>query len=109
LGSRLPIRIDLLSPEPDRRSFDEHPASTFNYAEYCDHDVDKLTAKAQEAQPTDPAAAHKLWTQVDRTITDQAPWVPVFNQKEAVFVSSRVANYQASPGYGTLLDQIRIR
>jgi len=108
-GADFPSESTFFLPNLTCRSFDEHPASTFNYAEYCDHDVDKLTAKAQEAQPTDPAAAHKLWTQVDRTITDQAPWVPVFNQKEAVFVSSRVANYQASPGYGTLLDQIRIR
>jgi ABC-type transport system substrate-binding protein len=46
---------------------------------------------------------------VDRMVTNDAPWVPIVNQSSTVFVSARVWNYQESPGYGPLLDQIWIR
>ncbi len=73
------------------------------------HHVDKLAAEAQAAQSTDPAAARRLWAQADRIVTDQAPYVPVFNETSAGFVSSRVGNYQESPEYGPLLDQMWVR
>ena len=49
--------------------------------------------------------------QLDRNVTDQAAWVPVFNESvTAFFVSARVGNYQDSRSYvGSLLDQIWIR
>ena len=48
--------------------------------------------------------------QADRTVTDQAPLVPVLNTSFTVFVSARVGNYQESPSYGgPLFDQIWIR
>jgi len=50
-----------------------------------------------------------LWARVDRIVTDQAPWAPLFDQAGTVFVSARVNNYQASPFYGSLLDQIWVR
>jgi ABC-type transport system substrate-binding protein len=80
-------------------------------AEFCDHHVDQLASQAQAAQPTDPAAARKLWASIDRNVTDQAAWVPVFNESvTAFFVSARVGNYQDSGAYiGSLLDQIWIR
>jgi ABC-type transport system substrate-binding protein len=46
---------------------------------------------------------------VDRVVTRQAPWVPIFNRSATVFVSARVGNYQESPVYGPLLDQIWVR
>jgi peptide/nickel transport system substrate-binding protein len=91
------------------RSFYRDPTNTQNYAEFCDPHADKLAAHAQEAQLTDPAAARRLWAQVDHIVTDQAPWVPVFNQASTAFVSSRVGNFQESPEYGPLLDQIWVR
>ena len=53
--------------------------------------------------------ARKLWAQVDRIVTGQAPWVPILNEGSAAFVASRVGNYQESPEYGSLLDQIWVR
>jgi hypothetical protein len=68
------------------------------------------SCEARAAQQTDPAAARKLWAQVDRVITGQAPWVPIFNRSGTWFVSARVRNCQESPYYaGPLLDQIWIR
>src|SRR6202042_1327105 len=51
----------------------------------------------------------RWWAKADRIVTDQAPWVPVFNETSAGFVSSRVGNYQESPEYGPLLDQMWVR
>lgn len=48
-------------------------------AGYCNPHVDKLARKAQAQELGDPAAARKLWAQVDRIVTDQAPWVPLKN------------------------------
>jgi peptide/nickel transport system substrate-binding protein len=82
---------------------------TNNYAGFCDPQVDALASQAQVAQLTDPAAARRLWAQADRIVTDQAPYVPVFNNGFTGFVSSRVGNYQESPEYGPLLDQMWVR
>ena len=60
-------------------------------------------------QLTDPAAARRLWAQADHIVTDQAPYVPVLNVGTAGFVSSRVGNYQESPVYGLLVDQMWVQ
>ena len=82
---------------------------TNNFARFCDPHVDALASQAQAAQLTDPAAARRLWAQADRIVTDQAPYVPVLNAGTAGFVSSRVGNYQESPVYGLLVDQMWVR
>jgi peptide/nickel transport system substrate-binding protein len=62
----------------------------------------------QRSLPT--RLARRLWAQVDRIVTDQAPWVPVDNSStSAGFVSARVGNYQDSPFYGPLVDQMWVR
>jgi peptide/nickel transport system substrate-binding protein len=86
-----------------------YQSATSNWAEFCDPHADKLASEAQAAQLTDPAAARRLWAQADRIVTDQAPYVPVYNDASAGFVSSRVGNYQESPEYGPLLDQMWVR
>jgi YVTN family beta-propeller protein len=106
----IPIASDFFLPVLTCRSLYENPASTANVAGFCDPQADKLASQAQAAQQTDPAAARKLWAELDRTVTDQAPWVPILNASFTVFVSARVGNYQESPSYGgPLLDQIWIR
>src|SRR5262249_22500402 len=90
-------------------SFYANPASTNNLARFCDPHVDQLARRAQAAQLTDPAAARKLWARVDRIVTDQAPWAPLYDGALTVFVSARVGNYQAPPLCGPLLDQMWIR
>ena len=86
----------------------DEPA-TSNWARFCDPHVDALVSQAQAAQLTDPATARRLWAQADRIVTDQAPYVPIDNGGTAGFVSSRAGNYQASPMYGPLLDQMWVR
>ena len=100
----IPAASDFILPVLTCGSYD-------NLARFCDHHIDELASEAQAAQQTDPAAARKLWSSIDRIVTDQAAWVPVFNESgTAFFVSARVGNYQDSGYYiGPLLDQIWIR
>jgi ABC-type transport system substrate-binding protein len=104
-----PTASDFFLPDLTCHSFYADPAHTLNIAGFCDPQADRLAGRAQAAEVTDPAAARRLWAQVDRIVTDQAPWVPILNASTTVFVSARVGNYQASPFYGPLLDQIWIR
>ena len=76
----IPAASDFFLPVLTCRSFYENPASTYNLAEFCDPHVDQLASQAQTAQQTDPAAARKLWASIDHIVTDQAAWVPIFNE-----------------------------
>ena len=106
-GADFPAPSTFFLPLLSCRSSHESPTS--NWAEFCDPRVDQLTSEAQAAQVTDPATARRMWAQADRIATNQAPYVPVYDQASAAFVSPRVGNYQDSPGYGPLLDQTWVR
>jgi ABC-type transport system substrate-binding protein len=106
-GADYPAPSTFFGPLLSCQSADE-PA-TNNWARFCDPHVDALASQAQAAQLTDPAAARKLWARADRIVTDQAPYVPVLSVGTAGFVSSRVGNYQESPVYGLLVDQMWVR
>jgi peptide/nickel transport system substrate-binding protein len=105
-GADFPAPSTFFSPLLSCRS--SHQAGA-NWARFCDPRVDRLASEARARQLTDPAAARRLWAQVDRIVTDQAPLVPVNNEAFADFVSSRVGNCQESPIYGALLDQMWVR
>ena len=106
----IPSSSQFFLPVLTCRSFYQDPASTDNLAEFCDPHADQLAREAQAAQQTNPAAARRLWAQADRVVTDQAPWVPIFNRSSTWFVSARVHNCQESPYYaGPLLDQMWVR
>ena len=108
-GADFPAAGAFFLPVLSCRSFHEDPTYTFNLAEYCDPRADKLASKAQEAQLPNAATARRLWAQVDRIVTDQAPWVPILNESLAGFVSARVGNYQEAPAYAYLVDQMWVR
>jgi len=106
-GADFPSPSTFFGPLPSCQSADE--AVTNNWARFCDPQVDALVSQAQAAQLTDPAAARRLWALADHIVTDQAPYVPIDNGGTAGFVSSRAGNYQTSPIYGPLFDQIWVR
>lgn len=106
-GADFPAPSDFFGSLLSCRS--SHDPASNNFAEFCDPHLDKLASEAQLAQSTDPTAARRLWAQADRIVADQAPYVPVFDETSAGFVSSRVENYQESPVYGPLLDQMWVR
>ncbi|MCI3277215.1 ABC transporter substrate-binding protein [Streptomyces cylindrosporus] len=87
------------------------PASgaSMNFAEYCFPAFDQLVASAQAAVSTDPGRAGRLWEEVDRKVLDEAVRIPVANVKQVSFISTRLGNYQTSPGLGPLISQMWVR
>ena len=109
-GADFPAASNFFLPTLTCHSFYLDPTNTNNQAGFCDPQVDRLASKAQAAQLTDPAYARRLWAQVDRIVTNQAPWAPVDDESYSTgFVSARVGNYQDSPFYGPLVDQMWVR
>jgi peptide/nickel transport system substrate-binding protein len=88
---------------------------TFNAAAFCDHKIDAMIARASRLQTEDPAAASRLWSNVDRAITNAAPWVTMSGTVTPDFLSRRTGNY--TPCYLSLtggstsacLDQLWVR
>ena len=79
-----------------------------NPAHFCDPRIDAQVARLAKQEPSDPAASAGLAAAIDREITNQAPWVPLFTPRIAELTSARVGNYQHS-GFGALLDQLWVR
>ncbi len=89
-------------------SFHPNSNSSPNIAGFCDEQIQADMDQAGTTGITDPAAGNKIWAQVDKDVTDQAPWVAMFNPKYIDFISSRVKGYQFSPQWYFLLDQASI-
>ena len=83
--------------------------SVNNEAGYCDAHLQGLIDAAGAAETNDPPSAPSLWAKADRAAVDAAPWVAIVNFKGVDFVAARVGNYQRSPQFGILLDQIWVR
>jgi len=73
-----------------------HPSSdsSINISGFCDKEIDEAMDDAMRLGSTDPARATKMWTDLDKRITDLAPIAPVFNPKQITFLSSRVRNFE---------------
>ncbi|MEX2556223.1 MAG: ABC transporter substrate-binding protein [Actinomycetota bacterium] len=78
------------------------------FTHYCDptRELDRLILQAIDVQTDDPAAAAKIWAQVDQKVTDAAPLVNWANIRNPYFVSKRVGNVQGHPTYLVLLSQM---
>jgi peptide/nickel transport system substrate-binding protein len=76
-----------------------HKASTSspNLSEFCDPAIQKKTEQALKLAQTDQDAANKLWAEVDKDTTDQAPLVTLFIANRLDFVSKRLGNFQFNP------------
>jgi peptide/nickel transport system substrate-binding protein len=85
-----------------------HPNSDAspNIAEFCDKGIQAKMDQALQTGVTDPDAANQLWAEVDHEVTDQAPWVNMYNPKQIDFLSKRVQGYQWSPQWYILYDQL---
>jgi YVTN family beta-propeller protein len=75
---------------------------------FCDPAIDRLNARARSLQATNPQAAAAIWAEIDRRLVDRAVWAPMVNDRGLDFVSDRVANYQAHPFWGMLVDQLQV-
>jgi peptide/nickel transport system substrate-binding protein len=88
-----------------------HPNSNSspNIAQFCDKGIQAKMDHAGQVGITDPTSANKIWAQVDKEVTDQAPWVAMYNPKYIDFLSSRVKGYLFSPQWYFLLDQASVK
>lgn len=91
------------------RSFVPDSPANNNAAEFCDPQIDAQAQQASDLQALAPGAASEAWSRIDREITDEAPWVPLYNLREDIATSSRVGNYQYDPFWMLLFDQLWVR
>jgi peptide/nickel transport system substrate-binding protein len=85
------------------------PAANLNAAAFCDREIDAMIERAVRIQTEDPAASGEAWADVDREITDQAPYVFLLTAMDVGFVSERIGNFQYHPVWRLLLAQVWVR
>jgi peptide/nickel transport system substrate-binding protein len=78
-----------------------HPGSdaSVNIAGFCDKTIDAKIKHAQATSITDPVAANKKWTQIDKDVTDAAAAAVLFTPKHVDFLSKRVGNFVFNAQY----------
>lgn len=86
-------------------SFREGSDSSVNMAGFCDKEIDAKMQKAMELGVTDQDAANKLWSEVDKEITDKAPAVALFTPKHVDFVSKRLGNFKFNAQFYWIVTQ----
>ena len=82
-----------------------------NLPEFCDPRLEHQINSALAAEEANSPAAADIWAQADKTVTDDAPLVPLDVPNTTDFVSRRAGNYQYSPELGglVLIDQLWVR
>jgi peptide/nickel transport system substrate-binding protein len=90
-------------------SFHPNSNSSPNIAEFCNKGIQAKMDNAGKVGITNPDSANKIWAQVDKETTDQAPWVSMFNPKYIDVLSDRVKGYLFSPQWYFLLAQASVK
>jgi YVTN family beta-propeller protein len=91
------------------RSFRPNDQRNLNAAEFCSHAIDAQIKRALGLQARNASAAGELWARIDHELVDQAPWVPLYNERALTAVSARAGNYQFHPYWVVLIDQLWVR
>jgi len=85
-------------------------SNSFAPLNYCNPELDRRASKAAAMLESEPGRALRMWAKIDRTLTDEAPFVPIANFVRCWLTSERVGNYQkgdVTPG--PLLSQLWVR
>jgi hypothetical protein len=61
---------------------------------------------ASPSRPTIPAPPERSGYASTHEIVSQAAWVPVYNPRSMVMLSTRIGNYQFDPYWSVLIDQL---
>jgi YVTN family beta-propeller protein len=91
------------------RAFVPNTPFNVNAAEFCSPTLDRQIRRAGALQAGAPGAAGELWGHIDRELAGQAPWLPLYNPRLLVALSTRAGNYQYHPFWLVLLDQLWVR
>ncbi|WP_406636638.1 ABC transporter substrate-binding protein [Amycolatopsis sp. WGS_07] len=97
-----PAPSDFLKVLTSCTAFVPNSDASPNVGGFCDPAVDARMAEAARLATTDPEAANAVWAEVDRAVTDQAPWVSMYVPKWIDFTSARLGNYRFSAQFGFL-------
>jgi peptide/nickel transport system substrate-binding protein len=115
-GGDYPAPNNFFTPLFTCRSYEPtRPDDNLNISGFCSKDVDAEIARARALQTTDPPAASRLWSALDRKLTDEAVWVTIRTSLAPDFVSSRTGNYTycylstMTGSTGACLDQLWVR
>jgi ABC-type transport system substrate-binding protein/DNA-binding SARP family transcriptional activator len=86
-----------------------HGLDTTDDSEFCNTRFDRQVQSAASLQSTQPAAADRLWSRLDRKLTGLAILVPTVTPNEVDVVSRHIHDYRYNPVWGALLDQLSVR
>jgi ABC-type transport system substrate-binding protein len=85
-------------------SCDALAPGTWNWAWYCNRDVEKMVIEADAmVQPGQAAARAAKFQEIYRKIMSDAPWIPVFNERRYTMHSARLGGVR-----GIFVDPIHI-
>jgi peptide/nickel transport system substrate-binding protein len=101
-----PTASDFLNVLTGCGSIHPHSDASPNIAAFCDKSIQAQMDKALSLGQTNPTQANNIWAQVDHAVTDQAPWVDLFNPKQIDFLSKNVHGYVWNPQWYILIDQL---
>jgi peptide/nickel transport system substrate-binding protein len=71
------------------------PTANNNYGDYNNPAVNAMIDQAYATD--DPVRRNNLWGEIDRRIMEDAPWVPLIDERQTYFWSSRVKQWRFSP------------
>ena len=114
IESRVPLNSsgDWLTDYPDPSSYIPPFFSCGggnNPGYICNHQLDAEMSRAALLELRSTAAADALWASIDRTLTNDAYWVPTETTREVDLVSKRLGNYEFNPVWGFLANQSWVR
>jgi len=104
-----PAASDFLNVLLGCKEFIPNSNASPNIAEFCDKPIQAKMDQALTTGIANPSAANAQWATVDKLVTDQAPWVAMFNPKYLNFVSKRVQGFTFSPQWYFLIDQASVK
>lgn len=107
--SNLPRASDFFTNLLTCGSYQPTAQVNLNAAGFCEPKLDREIERAQQLATSDPAASAAVWSKVDRTVTEAAPWVSFLNRAGLDLTSARVGNYQRNWQFSVLLDQLWVR
>jgi peptide/nickel transport system substrate-binding protein len=90
-------------------SFHPNSNASPNIAQFCNRAIQQQMDHAGQVGITNPDGANKIWAEADQKVTDQAPWVSMFNPKYIDVLSDRVSGYTFSPQWYMLLGQLSVK
>jgi peptide/nickel transport system substrate-binding protein len=85
------------------------PVRSTNGGGFCNSSFDRLVARAERLQATDPARSQATWARADRLAVDQAAWAPSVSTASVEFLSRRTGHFTLDANSQPQLDQLWVR